>query len=124
MERKYVRLPYFYNSIEITDEISIIQFKYSEVKLNKPIYVGLSILDISKILMYNFHYEFMMKKFIKDGAKPELCYMDTDSFIYDIPTNREERDSIILENQEECDCSEYDTANKLWSNSNKKIIGK
>ena len=98
MERKYVRLPNLYNSIEITDEISIIQFKYSEVKLNKPIYVGLSILDISKTLMYNFHYEFMMKKFIKDGVKPQLCYMDTDSFISDIPMNREERDSIILEN--------------------------
>ena len=41
MERKYVRLPNFYISIEITDEISIIQFKYSEVKLDKPIYVGL-----------------------------------------------------------------------------------
>ena len=124
VERKYVRLPNFYNSIEITDEISIIQFKYREVKLDKPIYVGLSILDISKTLMYNFQYEFMMKKFIKDGVKPQLCYMDTDSFIYDIPMNREERDSIILENQEEFDCSEYDTTHKLWSNSNKKIIGK
>ena len=101
MERKYVRLPNFYNSIEITDEISIIQFKYGEVMLNKPIYVGLSILDISKTLMYNCHYEFMMKKFINDGVKPQLCYMDTDSFIYDIPMNHEERHSIILENQEE-----------------------
>ena len=77
MERKYVRLPNVYTSIEITDEISIIQFKYSEVKLDKPIYVGLSILDISKTLMYNFHYEFMMKKFIKDGVKPQLCYMES-----------------------------------------------
>ena len=92
MERKYVRLPNFYNSIEITDEVSIIQFKYGEVKLDKPIYVGLSILDISKTLMYNFHCEFMMKKFIKDGVKPQLCYMDTDSFIYDVPMNREEGD--------------------------------
>ena len=124
MERKYVRLPNFYNSIEITDEISIIQFKYGEVKLVKPICVGLSILDINKTPMYNFHYEFMMKKFIKDGVKPQLCYMDTDSFIYDIPMNREERDSIILENQDEFDCSEYNTSHKVWSNSNKKIIGK
>ena len=66
----------------------------------------------------------MMKKFIKDGVKPQLCYMYTDSFIYDIPMNREERDSIILENQEVFDCSEYNTTHKLWSNSNKKIIGK
>ena len=66
----------------------------------------------------------MMTKFIKDGVKPRLCYMDTDSFIYDVPMNREERDSIILKNQDEFDCSEYDTSHKLWSNSNKKIIGK
>ena len=65
-----------------------------------------------------------MTKFIKDGVKPQLCYMDTDSFIYDIPMNREEQDSIILENQDESDCSEYDTTHKLWSNSNKTIIGK
>ena len=81
-------------------------------------------MDISKTLMDNFHYEFMMKKFIKDGVNPQLCYMDTDSFIYDIPMNHEERDSIILKNQEEFDCSEYDTTHKVWSNSNKKIIGK
>ena len=124
IERKYVRLPNFYNSIEITDEISIIRQKYDEVKLKKPLYVGPSILDISKTLMYNFHYEFMTKKFIKDGVKPRLCYMDTDSFIYDVPMNREERDSIILKNQDEFDCSEYDTSHKSWSNSNKKIIGK
>ena len=61
-----------------------------------------------------------MKTFIKDGAKPQLCYMDTDSFIYDIPMNHEQRESLILKNQDEFDCSEYDTSHKVWSNSNKK----
>ena len=107
MERKYVQLPNFFNSIEITDEISIIQFKYGEVKLKKPIYVGLSILDISKTVMYNVHYEF-----IKDGAKPQLCYMDTNSVIYDVPMNNEERDSLLHKNQDEFDCSE---SNRIWS---------
>ena len=75
MERKYVRLPNFFNSSELTDELSIIQFNYGEVKLEKPIYVGLSSLDISKTLMHNVHYEFMMKKVMKDDGKPRLCYI-------------------------------------------------
>ena len=49
--------------------------------MNKPIYLGLSILEISKILMYEFWYDFMKPKY-NDNAK--LCHMDTDSFIMHI----------------------------------------
>ena len=51
------------------------------VKTNKPIYLGLSILDISKILMYDFWYDYMKPKY---GNRVKLCYMDTDSFIMSI----------------------------------------
>ena len=53
----------------------------TKVKMNKPIYLGLSILDISKILMYEFWYDYMKPKY-NDNVK--LCYMDTDSFIMNI----------------------------------------
>ena len=66
----------------------------------------------------------MMKKFIKDGAKPRLCYMDTDPLICDVPMNREEQDSLLLKNQDEFDCPKYDTSHKSWSNAIKKLIGK
>ena len=52
--------------------------KKTRVKMNKPIYLGMSILDISKTLMYEFWCDYINPKY-QDKAK--LCYMDTDSFI-------------------------------------------
>ena len=57
--------------------------KKTKVKMNKPIYLGLSILEISKILMYEFWYDYMKPKY---GDNVKLCYMDTDSFIMNIKT--------------------------------------
>ena len=51
--------------------------------MNKPIYLGLSILEISKILMYEFWYDHMKPKY-NDNV---TCYMDTDSFVMNIKTN-------------------------------------
>ena len=55
--------------------------KKTKVKMNKPIYLGLSILEISKILMYEFWYDYMKPKY---NGNVKLCYMDTDSFIMNI----------------------------------------
>ena len=58
--------------------------KKNKIKMNKPIYLGLSILEISKILMYDFWYDYIKPKY-NDNIK--LCYMDTDSFVMHIKTN-------------------------------------
>ena len=58
--------------------------KKTKVKMNKPIYLGLSILEISKTLMYELLYDYMKPKY-NDNVK--LCYMDTDSLIMNIKTN-------------------------------------
>ena len=58
-----------------------IETKKIKVKINKPVYLGMSILDISKTLMYQFWYDYIKPKY-KDKAK--LCYMDTDSFVIHI----------------------------------------
>ena len=47
--------------------------------MNKPIYIGQSVLDISKTLMHEFYYNYLKPKY---GDKIKLCYMDTDSFIF------------------------------------------
>ena len=54
-----------------------------KVVMNKPFYLGQAILDLSKIIMYEFHYDYMILKY---GEALNLCYMDTDSLIYNIET--------------------------------------
>ena len=65
--------------------------KKKKVKMNKPIYLGLSILEISKILMYEFWYDYMKPKY---GDNVKLCYMDTDSFIMNIKTEDFYKDTV------------------------------
>ena len=78
--------------------------KKTKVKINKPIYLGLSILEISKILMYEFWYDYIKQKY-NDNVK--LCYMDTDSFIMDIKTNDFHKD-IATDVENRFDTSNYE----------------
>ena len=52
--------------------------------MNKPIYLGQAILGLTKIIMYEFHYDYMKPKY---GKNFPLCYMDTDFLVYDIKTD-------------------------------------
>ena len=56
----------------------------SKIKMTKPVYLGQAILDLSKMVMYEFHYDYMLPKY--GGNCLQLCYMDTDSFVYHIKT--------------------------------------
>ena len=78
---KLVSEPNYHTMNYISEYLSIIEMKRTKVKMNKPLYLGLSILEISKLLMYEFRYDFMKPKY-SDNVK--LCYMDTDSFIMNI----------------------------------------
>ena len=80
---KLVSEPHCHTMKLISENLSIIVMKKVKVKMNKPIYLGLSILEISKIIMYEFWYDYMKKKY-RDMVK--LCYMDTDSLIMNIKT--------------------------------------
>ena len=81
---KLVSEPNYHTINLISEDLSIIEIKKTKVKMNKPIYLGLSILEMSKTLMYEFWYDYMKPKY-DDNVK--LCYMDTDSFIMKIKTN-------------------------------------
>ena len=80
---KLVSEPNYRTMNYISEDLSIIEMKRTKVKTNKPIYLGLSILEISKLLMYEFLYDYMKPKY---GDNVKLCYMDTDSFIMNIKT--------------------------------------
>ena len=75
---KLVSEPNYHMMNYISEDLSIIEMKITKVKMNKPIYIGLSILEINKLLMYEFWYVYMKLKY---GDNVKLCYMDTDSFI-------------------------------------------
>ena len=62
-----------------------------KVVMNKPVYLGQAISDLSKLIMYEFHYDYMLPKY---GNNIKLCYMDTDSFVYDIETKDYYKDIV------------------------------
>ena len=61
-----------------------IKMKKTEILLNKPVYLGLSIIELSKLLMYEFWYNYTKTKY---GEKAKLCYIDTDSFMVYVKTD-------------------------------------
>ena len=99
--------------------LSAIEMKKTKVKMNKPIYPGLSILEISKILMYEFWYDYMKPKY---GDNVKLCYMDTDSFIMHIKTEDFHKD-IADDVEKTFDTSNYEVNRPLPTGKNKKVIG-
>ena len=91
-----------------------------EVILNKPIFIGQNVLDESKLLMYNFHYNFMLKKFKRENI--DLLFTDTDSLAYHI--RNQDPYEIINQNKSLFDLSNYPKEDKLFDKTNNKVIGK
>ena len=91
------------------------------VVMNKPVYLGQAILDLSKTIMYEFHYDYMIPKY---GNRLKLCYMDTDSLIYSIKTEDFYSD-ISPDVESRFDPSGYpnDGSRPLPFAKNKKVIG-
>ena len=75
--------PNYDTTKHFSENLLVIEMKNVKIKMNKPVYLGLSILGISKTLMYEFWYDYIKPKY-RNNAK--LCYMDTDSLIINIKT--------------------------------------
>ena len=116
---KLVSEPNYHTINLISEDLLIIEMKKTKVKMNKPIYLGLSILEISKILMYEFSYDYMKPKY---DNNVKLCYMDTDSFIMNIKTNDFYED-IANDVKNRFDTSNYEVSGPLPMGKNKKAIG-
>ena len=85
--------------------------------LNKPAYIGMCILELSKVLMYQFHYDYIKNKC---DNKSKLLFTDTDSLTYEI--NTEDVYEDFSRNKEIFDLSNYSTKSKYHNDSNKLVI--
>ena len=95
-------------------------FKRNEVLMDKPIYLGFTVLELSKLLMYETYYDKLQPYFGQESF--QLHYMDCDSFVLSIETENIIND---LKNLEDLfDFSNLDKNHELFSNKNKKVVGK
>ena len=85
-----------------------IEMKRTRVKMNKPVYLGLSVLEISKTLMYEFWYDYIKPKYQQNAI---LCYMDTDSSIIHIKTE-DVYENIADDVEKRFDTSNYERIKK------------
>ena len=111
--------PNYYTTKWFSENLLPIEMKKTKVKMNKPVYLGLSILEISKTLTYEFWYDYMKPKY-DDNVK--LCYMDTDSFIMHIRTEDFYKD-IANDIEKRFDTSNYEVNRPLPTGKNKKVMG-
>ena len=116
---KLVSEPNFHTMKLIDNNFAIIEMRKVNVNMNKPIYLGLSILDISKITMYEFCYDYVK---IKYQDKARLCYIDTDSFVVNIKTKDFYKD-ISQDVNKRFGTSNYTFDRPLPTGINKKVIG-
>ena len=102
------------------DRIAI-HTKKTKLVFNKPVYLGMCILDLSKTLMYDFHYNYIKQKY---GDKAKLLFTDTDSLMYEIQTGYFYKD-ISVDVKHRFDTSDYSPNHPsgIPSGLNKKVIG-
>ena len=79
-----VSVPNYHTKNFFTENVSAIEMKKNQIFINKPVYLGLLILDLSKTAMYEFWYDYLKPKYAENV---KLCYMDTDSVIVHAKTD-------------------------------------
>ena len=110
--------PIYRNTYFFTENLLVIEMKKTQITMSTLVYSGLSILDLSKTLRYEFWYDFVKPKY---GEKSKLCYIDTDSFNVHVKTKDIYRE--IAENVEKrSDISTFEIDRPLLVGKNK-VIG-
>ena len=115
---KLTRQPMYVSSKIFDENLVGVQMKKERLTLDKPSYVGFSILELSKTLMYDFHYNYIRKKY----PDVKLLFTDTDSLVYHIKTEDVYED--LFADRHLFDNSDYPESSKFHFAENKKVIGK
>ena len=116
---KLVSEPNYHTTKLIDDNLAIIEMRKVKVKMNKPIYLGLSILELSKITMYEFWYDYVKVKY---DDRVKLCYMDTDSFVLNVRTEDFYKDTSE-DVKDRFDTFNFNCDRLLPIGVNKKVVG-
>ena len=111
--------PNYHTTKYFSGNLLEIEMKKIKLKMNKPVYLGLSILEIRKTMMHEFRYDYIKPTYQQNK---KLCYMDTDSFIINIKTDDCYKD-ISNDVQKRFDTSNYEINRPLTIGRNKKVIG-
>ena len=113
--------PNYHSTKYISKDLLVMEIKKTEVKINKPIYLGQGILDLSKTLMYEFWYDYIKPMY---NNKAKLCYTDTDSLVIHIKTDYFYTD-ISNDVERMFDTSNYNKKDNrpLPIDKSKKVIG-
>ena len=113
--------PNFNHCNIFSEDLVAIHMKRTRLVFNKPVYLGMCILDLSKTLMYDFHYNYIRQKY---GNKAKLLFTDTDSLMYEIQTEDFYKD-ISADVKHRFDTNNYlgNHLSGISSGLNKKVIG-
>lgn len=116
---KLLQHPRYKNSIEFNDHLVGMEFAKKEVMLDKPIAVGFTVLELSKLHMQKFWYEKLKSKY---GEDITLMYTDTDSFVFELKCEDYEKEILSL--KDDFDLSNFPENHKLYDKENKMKLGK
>ena len=116
---KWASKPTFISSKIFNEDLVAIHKIKPTLKLNRPAYVGMCILDLSKTLMYDFHYNYIKSQY---GDKARLLFTDTDSLTYEIEADDVYQD--FWKDKHLFDNSDYPKNSSFFDDTNKKVIGK
>ena len=116
---KYASKPTYINSKIFNENLVAVHKIKETLTLNRPAYVGMCILDLSKTLMYDFHYNYIKNKY---GEKAKLLFTDTDSLTYEIEAQDVYQD--FWNDKNKFDNSDYPESSPYFDKTNKKVIGK
>ena len=119
--KKLVAKPNYETRKILYENLVSVHMKKTSLTMNKPVYLGMCILDLSKTLMFDFHYKYIKPKY---GNKAKLLFTDTDSFLYEIQTKDFYKD-IAGDVQDRFDTSNYLKGHPsgIPTGINKKVLG-